>query len=290
MTMTDTAPPTGTSQADQSARALLNSTLHSYGLDSLGSLVWQWDLQGRPPEQIMLDIRDTPEYQQRFPAMQALAKQGHAMTEQAYMDYEKQATQVMRAAGMPPGFYDNPADFASLISGQVSISELNQRVQDAYVRVINAPPEVRAAYGQFFGDGGDQALAATFLDDQKALPVLERQTAAAEFAGAGSRFGYSIDLGTATQAAQQGVTASQAQSGFGQVQQLNPIFNETVSETNDLSAEKQGVGAVFGLDATSQAQILQRQAERTAAFAGSTDAGGAKSSKGLGLGIANRTG
>src|SRR5439155_190652 len=83
----------------ESAKAAIQSALDAYGLGSLATFAWNEYLAGKPVEQIMLDIRATPDYQARFPAMATLAKQGRAITESQYVDYERNAYSLAQAVG-----------------------------------------------------------------------------------------------------------------------------------------------------------------------------------------------
>jgi len=281
--MTAVAPTT--SQND--AHGILNAALAQYGLQSLADWAWKQYTKGESTDQIFLDLRDRPEYKARFPAMEELSKQGHALTEAQYIAQEQQYAQIMHASGLPPGFYDKPEDFAALFTSNLSPSEVQSRVTNGFAAVATAPPEVRAEFEKLYGASGDSALAAWFLDPDKAEPVLEQQAAAAVIGGTGVRFGIDASKGTLEQLAQQGVTADQAQTGFQTLNKESGLFNENIDETQNLDIAKQGVGAQFGLDATSFLAVQQRQQERQAAFQGS--GGAAATAKGaVGLGEAGQ--
>lgn len=279
-------PPAGTSPADQSARGILNTALATYGLSSLGDTVWEWYKQGRSIEQIMLDIRGTAQYKARFPAMDALRQRGQAISEGTYIEFERTASQLWHAAGLPIEQIKQGDLVTKWLLGNVSVNEISHRIQDLYVRVAQVDPSVRQWYSNAFGPQGDAAIAASFADPTSAVPVLERRAAAAEFGGAGSRFGFNIGVDTGFQAAGVGVTAGQAQQGFAQLADQGALFTEAISERDDLTAEREGVGAVFGLDATSGTRVRRRTEERQAAFAGSAQAGGIQTNQGLGVGRA----
>src|SRR5690606_25123415 len=181
--------------------------------------------------------------------------------------YETQARQLMRAAGLPPGFWDEPSDFRRLIANDVSIAELAERINEGYLRVARADQTVRDAFASMFGPSGDAALAALFLDPERALPALQRQAGAAEFGGAGLRFGFTVDRDLALRASDLGLQ-SRASEGFATLHAIRGLFNETVTEREDLRAEREGVEAVFGISGESQEAVRRRQSTRLAAFAG----------------------
>lgn len=68
-----------------SARAAITRVLDQFGLGSLAGWAWQRYVAGVPVEQIMLDLRERPEYRARFPAMRELADRGRAITENEYL-------------------------------------------------------------------------------------------------------------------------------------------------------------------------------------------------------------
>lgn len=269
--------------ADQSARGILNAALAQYGLGSLAKWAWSQYTAGSSTDQIMLDLRNQPEYKARFPAMEELAKQGHAMSESQYITMENGYATAMHNAGLPPGFYDQPEDYAQLMENNVSVGELQNRVTNGFARVASAPPEVRAEFEKLYGAKGDSALAAWFLDPDKAEPVLEQQAAAAVIGGTGMRYGVDTGKGTLEELAQQGVTDQQAQTGFAAIQKSAGLFHANEGENPDLTEANQGVSAQFGLSANDILAVQQRQQERQAAFQGSGAAAAtAKGAVGLG--------
>lgn len=252
----------------------IKELLAFYGLESLADWAWDQIVAGSSAEQILQALRQRPEHAARFPGM-AIRRQHNlpAVSEGEYISYERQAYQLMRGAGMPVGFFDSPEDFAALIGRDISVNELNQRITGAYVRVAQAPAEVRAAFEEFFGADGDVALAAFILDPDRAQPFLDRAVTEAEISGTGARFGVGVSHDLATRLAEIGVDQGQAQQGFGQVAELAGFFRETVSEAEDLTVEDTGVGAVFGTDADAAAALRRRRGERQAQFGGRSGSG-----------------
>ena len=94
-------------------------------------------------EQILLELRETPEYKTRFPAMDALSKRGRAISEAQYINYEQSAAAVFKAAGLPAGFYDTPDDFSRFLTNDVALPELQKRVEAYQDVAFSQPPEVR---------------------------------------------------------------------------------------------------------------------------------------------------
>lgn len=286
--MTLSTMPVGSmSPVTDSAMSQIVNDFSSYGLGNLAQFIYNEITSGVPDQQILLDVRGTPEYKARFPAMAALAQKGQAITEGQYINYETNVQQLFRSVGLPPGFHDQPDDIAAFLTNNVSISELTSRVQDGFQKVTQTDPNVRAYYAQHFGASGDAAIAATFLDPNRALPALQQMSAAAQFGGAGLSQGFNVSTDTANLAAENGISASQAQSGFGQLNKLDPYLTNTISEQGQLSPDT-GAQAVFGLSGQAASLLQQRQDERQAAFGGSVRGGGAVGSTSTGLGTASQ--
>lgn len=259
--------PVELTAGERSAKANLQSFLDQYGLRSLGDYVWKEFLNNIPIEQIMLDIRARPEYEARFPAMKTLGEKGHAMSEGEYIAYEKTALGMMRDAGMPPDFYNSPDDFARLLTAEVSIAELQSRIQEQYNRVANTDPAIRDWFAEKFGAAGDSALAAIYLDPELALPALEKMTSTAVFGGIGRQYGIDVGLQLGTEAANIGLNEGQAHQGFEQVAAYSPLEQGTIGEGAGLTEEELTRG-VFQLNPGASEMVKSRLLGRAAEFAG----------------------
>lgn len=248
--------------SDASALATITGFLGQYGLASLANWAWGKWQDDESVDQIMLELRSTPEYKQRFPAMDALAKQGQAISEAQYIGYEQSIAQLTQAAGLPPGMYNSPDQIAKMLVNNVSVTEAHDRVAAAVSAVYSMPDSTRQALTKDFGvpTGG---MVGYFLDSDKALPILQRQLAAANLAGAGLEQGVDIGADTATALAQQGVTYAQAQQGLGQVAQTQAL-GAGAGETSDQDTR---IAAAFG-NAGANAQVTRVVKGRLAAASG----------------------
>ena len=261
-----TAAP-GLTVAQESIKDRVNAVLREYELDSLTP--WALDMikAGHSDARIMEELRKRPEYIKRFPAMKERADNGMApINEAEYISLERTYKQLMRGK-VPQGFYDQNSDFSSFIANDVSPQELDQRINDGYARVVATDPEVRAAFREFYGVNGDAALAAFFLDPDRASEELTRQAGAAVVGGIGKRLGVNVDETVASRINAFSPTESQVQAGFTEAQTLSPLARESVSETQDLSTQTL-VASAFGLDADSANAVRRRQRSRMAAFSG----------------------
>ncbi len=173
--------------------------------------------------------------------------------------------------------YDTPQAVANLLTNDVSVAEVNDRIRIASVAAMQAPAEVRSALADQYGITGG-GLVGYFLDPDKAMPILEKQWAAAQVTGAARQQQIAIDKATSERLAAQGITYDQAQSGFGQVSAqggLQAGAGETTTQS-DL------VDAAFGV-AEAQKKVARVQKSRTARFQeGGGAAGGASGATGLG--------
>lgn len=272
------AQTAGGTAAQQTALGTLKQTLDTYGLGSLANWAWGEIVAGKSEQQVLLDLMQRPEFKGRFPGIQARADAGlPAISPGDYVNYENQATQMMRAAGLPSGFWDSPADFTHLISSDVSLNELSKRLDLGTQAAYQVPADVRAALARDYGVGAGQ-LAAFFLDDKTAEPLLARDFTAAQIGGAAYRTGYGSTKSEDERLTDLGVTAGQAQQGFNQLTLQRQLFSSLPGEnTTGISRENQ-LGATFAGDTQSQEQIVKRSQARQAAFAG----GGGFSQGGIG--------
>jgi len=253
------------SKRESASAAML---LKNYGLDDLVPIVDKWIRGGMSWDEAQVQLYDTKSkagkiFDKRFPAIRLRQEAGLApISPEEYVNYERRSKQILTSAGMPPGFYDSNEDFTDLLTKDISLDELNTRVNAGFVAVAQAPQAVRDAFSKFFGPSGDAALASYFLDPAKAMPALEKVVAQAQVGGAASQFGFDLGLDKATQIADTGTTFDSARQAFGGLAELNPVFNESISETTDLTAEREGVDAAFSLDGGGAREAIQKRVDR----------------------------
>lgn len=280
-------------QADKNAEnrdalTIIRDYISRFRLDpSLADWAWRQITSGRSQAEVALAIQDQPAYQQRFgTVIEAYRKKGLAPPQPAeILSYEEQFHQTMRAANMPESFYDSPEDAQRLMAGRWSINEVVSAVNEGYLKVKNAPIETRQAFQKYYGADGDAALAAFFIDPDKAQPILERAVSASQIGGQALRFGFNIDKTQAVRFSELGASQETAAQNFAQLQEMQPLFSETISEQDDLDAQVQGIQALFEGDAAAKQALRHRQEQRQANVSGG--GGAAASSAGvIGLGTA----
>lgn len=176
------------------ALATLTMMLDQWGLGSLVGTVTGMIQQDLSTNQILLELRKSDAYKKRFSGNEKRIKAGYAALEPAeYLQVEDAYQRILQAAGMPQGFYDDPADFADWIGNNVSATEISERVGMATDAALNSPPHYLEALGQMGLNTGD--LAASFLDQQRALPLLRKTVGTAKLGAAsmGAGLGFNKD-------------------------------------------------------------------------------------------------
>lgn len=254
------------------ARTTMASVLATYGLGDLADFVYteiiaKEEVNINNPDAIIFAIREQPAYKKRFAGNAARLKAGLAELDPAsYIGLENQFRQTLQSNGLPANFYDQPDDFQAFIEGDVSPSELNERVQQGYRAVADADPEVRRQMQNLYGVSEGQ-LAAYFLDPKRTAPLLSRQAQAANIAARGfEQGGIQLSGQFAEDLARRGISEQQARAGFAEVGGLGELRQTFAGET-DLSGE-QLAGAAFGIDVAAQQELERKRRLRTGEFAG----------------------
>lgn len=275
-------------EENERADVYIADLLRRYGLESLAPWALEQQRVGRDSAQIVQLMRETPEFKFRFPAIEFRQLAGlPAISPAEYVTFEIQAAELMRRSNLPIGFYDSREDYTEFLKRDVSLGELQARVQEGYSRVTSTPPEVRATFRNWYGPDGDAALAAFFLDPDRAEPVLIEQARAATFGGMGAMAGLTVTESLSRLAAQAGVSGGDAQTGFGDLNSTGALYEETITEGQDLRAQEEGVKATFNLDSTSAEAVRKRREKRLADFSGNQ--GALTTQQGVvGLGTAGR--
>src|SRR5690606_5955674 len=130
-------------------RLYIRQLFQNYGLPrSLADWAYNVLVEGASGSELIQRMYERPEFRERFRALfeyQRLNPNLPAISPADVLEYERQAAAIMRAAGMPPQFYDHWSDFVDLIARGVSLQELAERVQEGFERVATAPRAVREA-------------------------------------------------------------------------------------------------------------------------------------------------
>lgn len=236
--------------AEGDAFAVLRAVLDRYGLGTMANWVQQEIQKGRSINEILLDMREHGTFKERFKAIGIRKDLGlNTISPEEIIQYENTAKDLMRASGLPEGFYDHNDDFAQLIGKGVSLQSLQDRIDNSWRRVVEAPPEVQAAWEQIYGMQGRQAMATFMFDPDQAETKLREMAATAVVGGAMTSFGFGLQAQLANRIGKLDLADSAVREGFSQLARLEAVFNETVGETtaraDDLRWDVEGANAIF---------------------------------------------
>lgn len=223
----------GPNMNTQGAFQMFAGILASWGIPmgaDIESLIRAAMTDGYTPDDMELlipDIQSTKTWQARFPGWSSRVSNGYnQISVGEYLALESSYHRILQSAGLPSGFYDDPADFGNWIANNVSPDELNSRVSDAMNLVRQVDPTARSLLTQFYGVGAGD-LAAYFLDPKRALPTLDRQYKAVNVAGWAVRNGLTLaDAKHYEDLVDKGVTPEQAAQGFGIAGQFSRVLGE----------------------------------------------------------------
>ena len=268
--------------ARQSAYDLLYSEFDRYGLGSLVTPLKDLITSGVSPSEFTIRLRETDAYKKRFAANEARIKKGlRALSESEYIRNEDAYQEVMRRRGLPPEYYATgdlgvQKGFEALLAGDVSSTELEDRIVTAQDRVLNANPEIAAQLKQFYPGISNGDILAYALDPANAINNIKRKITAAEIGAAAGTYGLSTTVGRAEQLAGAGVTEATAQQGFKTISQVGPragVLAEFYKQ--DPYTQETAEQEFFGLTGAREAEMQRKKLTslEQAAFSGSAGTG-----------------
>lgn len=262
----------------QSAIAYLTDLLTQYGLSSLvpavETLISDW---GTNTNIIVSRLRQTPEYQQRFAGNAARIKNGYnAISEGEYLSAEDAIRSTMRRYGLAEDYWARDK-LATLIGGDVSAAEVDQRIGQAKKVIDNADPNIKNSLVNLYGASMSDMLGYV-LAPETALEVVQRRVNAGVATGVAASQG--IDLGSvgdtslAEQIGDLGMGDERTlRAQFANVgdlarstERLGSIDNETVTSRDVVRGE-------FGLDPNADQKVKRLQSRERARFSGQSATG-----------------
>lgn len=252
---------TGPSPEQQQAISIVQGLFSQYGLSSLFAKIKEYAMMGYEAETIAVLLRDTPEYKQRFPAMAALNAKGRGISEAAYVEYETNAVALERKYGLPTGMLTN--NVTNLLTNEVSADELSNRVVLSSAASVQAPQDFKDQMQKYYNiDSG--GLAGYFLDPTLALPLLEKQYAAAQIGTEATRQQIDLGLATAEQLQGLGVTQEEARTGFGTVAGAKGLSQGR----GDTISQEQMIQGTLAKNAAAQQEMQRVASSKVGAFQG----------------------
>jgi hypothetical protein len=270
----------------QSAYDILYNQFNQYGLGSLVAPLKDLIIRGAGEAEMTMALRESEAYQKRFAAnKQRIANGFKAIDEATYLGLEDKYQSIMQNYGLPASYYTKDptgkqVGFEKFIAGDVSATELEDRISTAQKRVINANPEVSRALKQFYPDITNGDILAYTLDPTQGLESIKRKVTAAEIGGAAMTpkdamgrdilttsqaraeqlAGYGVDKAAATQG------YSAIGSGLQRGSQLASIYSQ--SPYTQTTAEEE----IFKLSGQTEAERQRKKITglEKAAFGGQT--------------------
>ena len=254
----------------EGATAILTRLVGAFGLPvSVVAKLKKMMVDGLSEEAIALEVRQTSEYGERFPGMKLRQDAGFAsMSEVDYMANEDAYQELLRTHGLPPRFYDDRMDFATLIAADVSPNEFAERVTLAELATAGADPKTKEELKRLF-DVDKADLVAYYLDPKGATNLIESRRAfeAAGLSATGARVlgqttGFDKDTAVALQ--REGIQRREIQQGLSPQKGLT---NQLLGEQDEISASDLA-SAQFGLDPEAADKVRRRREARVAGFSG----------------------
>ena len=222
-----------------SAYNILRMEFEQYGLGSLVTDIRDLLVNDTPTSEFGLRLRGTDAYKTRFKANEARIAAGLSVLSPAeYIALEDQYQNIMRNYGLPASYYTKDTTgkqvgFEKFIAGDVSATELEDRISTAQKRVLNANPEVSRALKQFYPDITNGDILAYTLDPTQGLEGIKRKVTAAEIGGAALQSGLTTGMARAEELGRYGVDKAAAERGYSTIgaglqrgSQLAAIYQE----------------------------------------------------------------
>ena len=257
--------------SQRDAFAFLTDLFTSYGLGTLAPAILKYIQEGYSSDTIAILLRETPEYKQRFAANDARIKAGlPALSPSEYLATETAYRQILRAAGLPSGFYDQNTDFQKFLENDVSPQEIQSRVAAASDFINSASAEQKALYSQWYTTGDMIAYA---LDPKRAAPLIEKSFAAAKVGGAATEQGLSIDQQMAESIVARGINAEQASQGFSMIQGTLANDQKLAAISGDSITAYDEMREVFFNDAAVAQKRSRLASQERGRFSGSSAIG-----------------
>lgn len=264
------------SGSERNAYTAVYSTLKQYGLGSLASVLYSYEVQGYDSPTVNYLIQQTPQWMKRFAGNVQLEKAGLApLDPQHYLETEQAYSQVLQASGIPKGMFGQD-DFANWIGGSVSASEIQSRAQIASSWVNNQDPAELQALQQYHGITPGHMVAYA-LDQGKSLPFLNLVSQQAQIGAAAIHSGLSSSSDFSWQLANmvQGGDLSQkdVDTGYSQIAQTLPRMEDLAKLSGQSYNQGTAEQATFLGNASALQQQLHIQQAEQARFSGTPGLG-----------------
>lgn len=215
-------------------------------------------------------VRDTASYKSRFQGNYDPETGNVRMSENDYIASKAAFDATIASVNLNPAYFGD--DFITAVENEVSPSELINRVESAYERVIQQSSGMREFYATNYGiDLTDSAILASLINPDIGQKILNRRIAVAEIGGEAAARGYGIDVGFGERLAQAGVDRRAAGAFFGEAASLIPMMNVLSSrhaDPDDSFNLEDVSSAVLFDDPETRRRIRRAKAQESSTFTG----------------------
>lgn len=224
-------------------------------------------------EDLLPELFEQQEFKNRFPGYHKRLDAGYnAIDIQDYLSYEDRFNELMVSYGLDQMIMESNTNvkeyIGDLVGGNVSLSQVDQRISKGVAAVLDAPEAVLEQYEQWYGGEAENALLANFLDPNADLINLSKQ------AGAAAASGYAQDVlgNTLTQELAEDIadldyTNDQLYQAYTALAQQTALFAEKAGE-QDFDIQQEGVEYALNLDPDTMQDLEKRRRSRVADFSG----------------------
>jgi len=259
----------------RSARDSANLLAQQYGLGGdFFKQIEQFLYEDISEASLIIALRSTDAYKKRFAANASRVAKGlPALSEAEYLRMENLYRQELRAAGLPPEFYDSQDDFRTYLENDLGYNEFVARVGLSKRASQMANPEVKMQLKNLF-NVGDNELVAYFLNPQKTTTMLQRQFNVAQTAGALSRAGFGTgmaeDLTTSVVGGRPETTLDykELEQATETAAAFRPISQQVLGGEMGAVSESDLLTGIVADDVSSQRRIQREQQRRLAEYQG----------------------
>lgn len=260
---------------DKDAFQMLKDMFGSYGLPmskELRDIIKTGVLEGWSADMIQVQLQETKTWKDRFRGNEILRNSGgNVLSVQEYLAVENSYRQIMQAAGLPPGFYDDADDLAKFIGNSIAPAELQSRVEMASDLVRRDDPDVLAELRRRGLGQGD--IIAYYLDPKRAAPAITKRYQSTLIGAAARRAGLRTATNYATKLAELGITEQQAAQGYGTVGDMLPTLDALGDIYGEDYSQRDAESEVFESNADAAAKRKRLSSRERAEFGGSSGFG-----------------
>lgn len=219
--------PTDAELARLDAFAQLQDLFESYNLGSLAGKITEYMKAGKGPNETVLLLKKSPEYNLRFQGNTLRLASGlNVMSEASYLELEDSYANTLRAYGLgnmlSPDRTKNEAMFAKYMGNDLNAPEFKNRIALATERVINADAMTKGLFKEFYPNLTDSDLVAYFLAPKDTLSRLQEKVTSAEIGTAAIAQGLETSMASATDLAKFGIDKDAAIKGYSEIQEVLP--------------------------------------------------------------------